>query len=145
LDDLKAFLVEDHTSFSVLSLSAKHIQSTDKLTITLTKNSARSFYLNKPKKSLACKCLTEQIKLTKQGEYAYCGWNCSLKKWLSSPDDCLADPQNCVYFNFFNSKEKKLYTRFLDKVEANFEGKAVNTPLLFITLTFNASQTDYYS
>jgi hypothetical protein len=60
-------------------------------------------------------------------------------------DDCLADASNCVYFSFFNSKEKKLYTRFNDKTEANFEGKAVNTPLLFITLTFNTTSQDYYS
>src|SRR3954453_21193219 len=49
LQDLQAFLTEDHTSFSVLSLSAKHIQSTDKLTITLSKNSAQSFYLGQSK------------------------------------------------------------------------------------------------
>jgi hypothetical protein len=60
-------------------------------------------------------------------------------------DDCLTDPQNCLYFNFFNSKEKKLYTRFNDKTEANFEGLAVNTPLLFLTLTFNTTDQDYYS
>ncbi|MCE8163777.1 MAG: hypothetical protein I3273_05835, partial [Candidatus Moeniiplasma glomeromycotorum] len=45
LQDLHSFLVQDHTSFSVLSLSAKHIQSTNRLTISLTKNSAKSFYL----------------------------------------------------------------------------------------------------
>jgi len=60
-------------------------------------------------------------------------------------DNCLTDPQNCLYFNFFNSKEKKLYTRFNDKVEANFEGSAVSTPLLFITLTFNTTDQDYHS
>jgi hypothetical protein len=47
LNDLKAFLTEDHTSFSVLSLSAKHIQSTERLLLTLTKNSAHSFYVGK--------------------------------------------------------------------------------------------------
>jgi hypothetical protein len=138
--------VEDHTAFSVLSLSAKHIQSTDKLTVNLTKNSARSFYLNKPKKNLGCQCLiTQQIKTNSQGGYAYCGMNCSLKTWLNPADNCLTDPQNCVYFSFFNSKEKKLYTRFMDKIEANFEGQAITTPLLFITLTFNTSQTNYYA
>src|SRR4051794_22909413 len=52
LSDLHSFLVQDHTSFSVLSLSAKHILSTNRLTISLTKNSAKSFYLGpqRPKK-----------------------------------------------------------------------------------------------
>jgi len=48
------------------------------------------------------------------------------------------DAQNCQYFAFF-----KLYTRFKDKVEANFEGTAANDPLLFITLTFNTILTNY--
>lgn len=154
LSDLKAFLTEDHTSFSVLSLSAKHIQSTERLSITLTKNSARSFYVNQPKNSSACSCLTQnQIKTKPDGTYAYCSVNCSLKKWLNPTDNCLTDPQNCAYFNFFNSKEKKLYTRFLDKVEANFQGQQFftltklpdNRPYLFITLTFNTSLNDYYA
>ena len=155
LNDLKAFLVEDHTSFSVLSLSAKHIQSTERLSISLTKNSAHSFYLNKPKKNSVCPCLTQnQIKTNPNGTYAYCSPTCSLKKWLNLSDNCLTDPQNCLYFNFFNSKEKKLYTRFNDKVEVNFQGQQYldvaksipdNRPHLFITLTFNTTDQDYYA
>jgi hypothetical protein len=119
--------VEDHTSFSVLSLSAKQITSTNRLTISLTKNSAKSFYLGdqKPQKSLG---------------------SAVFRSTYGTPqllDDCVADAQNCVYFQFFSSKEKKLYTRFKDKVEANFEGTEANAPLLFITLTFNTTQTDY--
>src|SRR2546423_4317231 len=61
LHDLKSFLTEDHTSFSVLSLSAKHIQSTERLSLALTKNSAQSFYVGtkKPTSSLptnSCPC-----------------------------------------------------------------------------------------
>ncbi len=44
---------------------------------------------------------------------------------------------------FFNSKEKKLYTRFKDKVEANFEGTQADQPLLFLTLTFNTKHNNY--
>ena len=114
--DLKSFLVQDHTSFTVLSVSTKHIESTDRISVTLSKNSARSFYLGKePKKST-----NQPVELPK------------LK------DDCLQDAQNCTYFQFFNSKEKKLYTRFKDKVEANFEGKESTGPLLFLTLTFTS-------
>jgi hypothetical protein len=127
-------------------LSAKHIQSTERLSVTLTKNSAQSFYVNKPKKPSSCSCLAQvQIKTNPDGTYAYCSVDCSLKKWLNSSDNCFTDAQNCVYFSLFNSKEKKLYTRFNDKTEANFEGSAVNTPLLFITLTFNTTDTDYYA
>ena|SRR5437763_5925195 len=39
----------DHTSFTVLSVSTKHIESTDRISVTLSKNSARSFYLGKEK------------------------------------------------------------------------------------------------
>ncbi|CAG8630600.1 3661_t:CDS:2 [Funneliformis caledonium] len=96
--DLKSFLTQDHTSFSVLSVSTKHIESTDRISVTLSKNSARSFYLGK------------ELKPTQ-----------SPPTPKTKPDDCLQDAQNCVYFQFFNSKQKKLYTRFKDKVEANFE------------------------
>ncbi|MEG7978562.1 MAG: hypothetical protein NY202_01210 [Mollicutes bacterium UO1] len=61
----------------------------------------------------------------------------------AKPDDCLQDAQNCLYFAFFNSKEKKLYTRFKDKVEANFEGKVAEQPFLFLTLTFNTKHDNY--
>ena len=119
--DLKAFLTQDHTSFSVLSVSTKHIESTDRISVTLSKNSARSFYLGKePKKST--NTLSNPPKL---------------------PDDCLQDAQNCTYFKFFNSKEKKLYIRFKDKVEANFEGREGNQPVLFLTLTFNTTHDNY--
>ena len=119
--DLKAFLTQDHTSFSVLSVSTKHIESTDRISVTLSKNSARSFYLDQPKNQ------TQPPSLSKP----------QLK------DDCLQDAQNCTYFQFFNSKEKKLYTRFKDKVEANFEGTQADQPALFLTLTFNTTHDNY--
>jgi hypothetical protein len=119
--DLHNFLSLDHTSFTVLSVSTKHIESTDRISVTLSKNSARSFYLGKELKSSSSKVpFTPQLK-----------------------DDCFEDAQNCVYFQFFSSKEKKLYTRFKDKVEANFEGKESNSPLLFLTLTFNTTHDNY--
>jgi hypothetical protein len=118
--DLKHFLTLDHTSFTVLSVSTKHIESTDRISVTLSKNSARSFYLGKEKSPSSNPPLTPKI-----------------------PDDCLKDAQNCVYFSFFNSKEKKLYTRFKDKVEANFEGNQATGPLLFLTLTFNTKHDNY--
>ena len=118
--DLKAFLVQDHTSFSVLSVSCKHIESTNRISVTLSKNSAQSFYLAKKTKPA-------ELPLTPP----------------SKSDDCLQDAQNCTYFQFFNSKEKKLYTRFKDKVEANFEGTAAEQPLLFLTLTFNTTHDNY--
>jgi hypothetical protein len=119
--DLKAFLTQDHTSFSVLSVSTKHIESTDRISVTLSKNSARSFYLGKePKKSTTA--LSNPTKL---------------------PDDCLKDAQNCTYFQFFNSKEKKLHTRFKDKIESNFEGTEAQQPSLFLTLTFNTTHENY--
>ena len=119
--DLKHFLTQDHTSFSVLSVSTKHIESTDRISVTLSKNSARSFYLGQELKNSSSKApLTPQLKA-----------------------DCLQDAQNCTYFAFFNSKEKKLYTRFKDKVEANFEGIQATGPLLFLTLTFNTTHDNY--
>ncbi|CAI2192154.1 7883_t:CDS:2, partial [Funneliformis geosporum] len=122
--DLKAFLTQDHTSFSVLSVSTKHIESTDRISVTLSKNSAQSFYLDQPKK-------TKPVELPTTPK--------------TKPDDCLQDAQNCVYFSFFNSKEKKLYTRFKDKVEANFEGTQGDQPVLFLTLTFNTTHDNYYA
>jgi hypothetical protein len=118
---LKAFLTQDHTSFSVLSVSTKHIESTNRISVTLSKNSAQSFYLDQKKNSTTAAPTN-----------------------LSKPkDDCLQDAQNCSYFAFFNSKEKKLYTRFKDKVEANFEGNQAEQPLLFLTLTFNTTHDNY--
>jgi len=108
----------------VLSVSTKHIESTNRLSVTLSKNSAQSFYLDKKTKSAEPRHLSN----------------------LSKPkDDCLHDAQNCTYFAFFNSKEKKLYTRFKDKVEANFEGTEGNQPVLFLTLTFNTTHDNYQS
>src|SRR4051812_20424212 len=127
LADLHSFLIQDHTSFSVLSLSAKHIISTDRLTISLTKNSAKSFYLEpqRPKKSPG-----SPLYISTYG--------------IPQPqDDCVTNAQNCDYFQFFNSKEKKLHTRFKDKTEASFEGSEATGPLLFITLTFNTTQPNY--
>jgi len=96
LTDLHSFLIQDHTSFSVLSLSAKHIPSTNRLSLTLTKNSAKSFYLGdqKPQKSPGSPAFLQTY-----GPPA-------------PEDNCFSDAQNCVYFQFFSSKEKKLYTRF---------------------------------
>jgi hypothetical protein len=120
--DLHNFLAQDHTSFTVLSVSCKHIESTNRIAITLSKNSAQSFYLGKePKKPTA----TSPSPLDKL------------------PEDCLHDAQNCQFFNLFSSKEKKLYTRFLDKCEANFEGSQAKQPLLFLTLTFNTTHDNY--
>jgi len=121
--DLKKFLTLDHTSFTVLSVSTKHIESTDRISVTLSKNSARSFYLGKEKSSNNSASIQPKVK----------------------SDDCLTDAQNCIYFQFFNSKEKKLYTRFKDKVEANFEGSEGNQPVLFLTLTFNTTHDNYYA
>jgi hypothetical protein len=121
LTDLHNFLAQDHTSFTALSVSTKHIESTNRISVTLSKNSARSFYLEQPKKTKKAELATAPTK----------------------PDDCLQDAQNCVYFAFFNSKEKKLYTRFKDKVEANFEGSEADGPLLFLTLTFNTTHDNY--
>jgi hypothetical protein len=118
--DLKRFLAQDHTSFTVLSVSTKHIESTDRISVTLSKNSARSFYLGKEKNSATQPTFQPQLQ-----------------------DDCLKDANNCVYFQFFNSKEKKLYTRFKDKVESNFEGKQATGSLLFLTLTFNTTHDNY--
>src|SRR6185436_7096242 len=82
--DLKHFLTQDHTSFSVLSVSTKHIESTDRISVTLSKNSARSFYLGQePKRSTTLSPQPDKL-----------------------PDDCLKDAQNCTYFQFFSSKEK---------------------------------------
>src|SRR5689334_1280753 len=87
--DLKAFLTQDHTSFSVLSVSTKRVEATDRISVSLAKNSAQSYYLSKPKSSNS--------------------------KAPSPPDEllhaCLHDAQTATYFQFFNSKEKKLYTR----------------------------------
>ena len=121
--DLKAFLVQDHTSFTVLSVSCKHIESTNRISVTLSKNSARSFYLGQPKNQTQ----SHSLSLVKP----------------QPQDDCLKDAQNCVYFQFFNSKEKKLYLRFKDKVEENFEGSEGQQPVLFLTLTFNTTQENY--
>jgi len=121
--DLKHFLSLDHTSFTVLSVSTKHIESTDRISVTLSKNSARSFYLGKEKTNTP-QAISYPPKLK---------------------DDCLQDAQHCTYFQFFNSKEKKLYTRFKDKVEANFEGTEGNQPVLFLTLTFNTTHDNYSS
>ena len=122
LNDLQAFLEQDHTSFSVLNVSAKHIVSTNRLTVSLTKNSVRSFYLGDKKiNQLSAEPVIKP----------------------NPSDDCLKDAHNCQYFQFFNSKEKKLYTRFKDKVESNFEGKEANSPLLFLTLTFNTQHDNY--
>jgi len=126
LTDLHQFLQSDHTDFKVLNVSCKHIESTNRISVTLTKNSAKSFYLNKePKHS-----------------------NQTLPNPLIK-DNCLQDAQHCEYFAFFNSKEKKLYTRFNDNFEANFlcscsPEKCLHQHL-FLTGTYNTSQQNHYA
>jgi hypothetical protein len=114
INDLHNFLSKDHTSFTVLTASLKHILSTNRCTVSLSKNSAKSFYRSQPKPS--------------QGN----------KERPDPKDDCLTDGQNCSFFQFFNRKEKRLYIRFLDKCEANLEGLN-KAQLLFLTLTFNTT------
>ncbi|CAG8792187.1 4118_t:CDS:2, partial [Racocetra fulgida] len=118
------FLSEDHNQFSSLNVSLKSILSTKRTSITLSKNSVRSFYKKEKKVTL-----TEKVR--------------NYEKKLK--DDCLTDAQNCDYFKFFNRKEKRLYTRFLDKIEANFEGTEAKQPALFLTLTFNTTQDNLYA
>ena len=127
--DLHNFLSLDHTSFTVLSVGCKHIESTNRISVSLTKNSANSFYLGQENRQ---KPPASPVFLSTFGT-------------LQPLDDCLKDAQNCLYFQFFNSKEKKLYTRFKDKVEANFEGAEGNQPVLFLTLTFNTTHDNYYA
>src|SRR5436305_12323898 len=49
INDLKTFLTEDHNSFSVLTAVLNQIKSTQKTSVTISKNSAKSFYLGKKK------------------------------------------------------------------------------------------------
>jgi len=127
-EQLKAFLAEDHTAFSALSVATKHIESTNRIAVSLTKNQASCFYLGK--KKVKPKPKQPQVN-----------------------DDCLKDAQNCQYFKFFNSKEKKLYTRFSDNFEANFWGKFCDCPkeikcshpCLFATGTYNTSCEELYA
>src|SRR5690348_6600982 len=98
LTDLEQFLTEDQNSFSVLTAVLNQIKSTNKTSVTISKNSARSFYLGKQSKK-------NVLELNHQP-----------KKVI---DDCAKDAQNCVYFQHFNSSERKNYFRFLNKVEAN--------------------------
>ena len=118
LTDLKQFLAEDHNSFSVLTAVLNQISSTNKTSVTISKNSAKNFYLGKTKTKPTGSENTHQ-------EH-------------KSLDDCATDAQNCQFFQYFNSAERKHYFRFLNKVEANFEGSEAG-PLLFLTLTFNAT------
>ena len=84
--DLKHFLTQDHTSFTVLSVSTKHIESTDRISVTLSKNSARSFYLGQePKNSNSKAPFTPQL-----------------------PDDCLQDAQN-LFTLLFLTLNKRSY------------------------------------
>ncbi|RHZ36592.1 rolling circle replication-associated protein [endosymbiont GvMRE of Glomus versiforme] len=123
-ENLRQFLISDHRDFNVLTLSFKQIPSTQRTYVSISKNSAKSFYLkdkNKPTKS---------IQNNSQNQL---------------PTDCRKDAQNCHYFALFSSKEKRLHTLFKDKIEANFEGTAETRPLLFLTLTFNTTQDNLYS
>jgi hypothetical protein len=124
-EDLHNFLQSDHRDFNVLTLSFKQILSTQRTSVIISKNSAKSFYLKDK----------SQIKETKPQPES--------KNQL--PTDCRQDAQNCQYFALFSSKEKRLHTLFKDKIEANFEGAAEDRPLLFFTLTFNTTQTNLHA
>src|SRR4051812_19292509 len=52
LTDLKQFLSEDHNSFSVLNAVLNQIKSTNKISVTTSKNSANLFSLAKPMPSM---------------------------------------------------------------------------------------------
>ncbi|CAI2190311.1 16428_t:CDS:1 [Funneliformis geosporum] len=119
--DLHRFLASDHRDFNVLSISFKQILSTQRTSVILSKNSAKSFYLKDKNREQPKLPPTEPQKL---------------------PSDCRKDAQNCSYFALFSSKEKRLHTLFKDKIEANFEGTAETRPLLFLTLTFNTTRQD---
>jgi hypothetical protein len=122
-EDLHHFLQSDHRDFNVLNVSFKQIPSTQRTSVIISKNSAKSFYLkDKAKAEPKPKEPTDKL-----------------------PSDCRKDSQNCQYFALFSSKEKRLHTLFKDKIEANFEGSAENRPLLFSTLTFNTTRDDYYA
>jgi hypothetical protein len=121
--DLHRFLQSDHRDFNVLNVSFKQILSTQRTSIIISKPSARNFYLKDK----------SQTKETKP------------KPQPTLPTDCRQDAQNCQYFALFSSHEKRVHTIFKDKIEANFEGKAENRPLLFLTLTFNTTQDNLYS
>src|SRR5438067_13726598 len=121
-EDLRNFLAIDHRSFTVLNVSFKQILSTQRTSVILSKPSAKNFYLKDKSKT---ELKPQETKPSNQ-----------------PPTDCRKDAQNCQYFALFSSHEKRLYTIFKDKIEANFEGAAENRPLLFLTLTFNTTCDD---
>ncbi|CAI2187096.1 2339_t:CDS:2 [Funneliformis geosporum] len=118
--DLHRFLQSDHRDFNVLNVSFKQILSTQRTSVILSKNSAKSFYLKDKNRAKPVEIIPKP----------------------TPPADCRKDAQNCSYFALFSSKEKRLHTLFKDKIEANFEGKAEEHPLLFLTLTFNTTRQD---
>jgi hypothetical protein len=118
--DLHRFLASDHRDFNVLSISFKQILSTQRTSVILSKNSAKSFYLKDKSKPKPVETISKP----------------------TPPTDCRKDAQNCSYFALFSSKEKRLHTLFKDKIEANFEGTTETRPLLFLTLTFNTTRQD---
>jgi hypothetical protein len=134
INDLKTFLAEDHNSFSVLTAVLNQIKSTQKTNVTISKNSAKSFYLGKQSK----KALSELVEQTDNAELTN---NHQHKKTL---DDCTKDFANCIYFKYFNRAGRRQYFRFLNKVEENFEGTQAG-PLLFLTLTFNRTHDNIYA
>jgi len=122
-DDLHRFLASDHRDFNILNVSFKQILSTQRTSVIISKPSAKNFYLKDK----------SPIKPTEP------------KPQPTLPTDCRKDAQNCQYFALFSSHEKRLYTIFKDKIEANFEGAAENRPLLFLTLTFNTTQDNLHA
>ncbi|KLL04174.1 MAG: hypothetical protein MRECE_2c051 [Mycoplasmataceae bacterium CE_OT135] len=121
--DLHRWLLSDHRDFNVLNVSFKQILSTQRTSVILSKPSAKNFYL-------------KDKSLTKETEP---------KPPVALPADCRKDAQNCQYFSLFSNKEKRLHTIFKDKIEANFEGKDEQRPLLFPTLTFNTARDDLWA
>jgi len=63
ISNLHSFLDCDHISFTTLNVSTKHIASTNRIVVSLTKNSARSFYLKQLNSVLAEKTNPPKIDL----------------------------------------------------------------------------------
>jgi hypothetical protein len=121
LNEVKQFLSENHTNFSVLTAILKVINQRSQ--VIISKNSAKNFYLGRKHQKNPTPPATNSPSL---------------------PEDCLKDAQNCAYFQYFNRKQNRLYRRFLDKVEVNFEGEDIG-PLIFLTLTFNTTHNNIFA
>ncbi|CAG8507195.1 7580_t:CDS:2 [Ambispora gerdemannii] len=107
LIDLHSFLQSDHTDFNVLSVSTKHIESTNRISVSLTKNSAKSFYLEQPLSKPSIQ--PNNLKL---------------------PDDCLQDAQNCIDLGTTNSCVAVRQGKEV-KVIVNNEGKNTTPSVIY--------------